>query len=111
MDDGFLPFHRLYHRCKKEDFEGDWVFGARMRYNNTSVNWSKYSKPWDVIFDHAGHGIVQFMVCQLPKELPKEPTPGARRDRTLSFLVIALRTTTMLIAKYGLTRMISGSKK
>ena len=40
------------------------------------MNWSKYGKPWDVIFDFPGYGIAQFMVCGLPEELPMELPPG-----------------------------------
>jgi len=45
-----------------------------------SVNWSKYSEAWDVIFDHPGHGIVRFLVKNLPHELPTAPPRlGERR--------------------------------
>jgi hypothetical protein len=58
---------------------------ARIRAN-CSVNWSKYSRPWDVIFDYPGCGIVQFIVCLLPKELPKEEIPaGATAPQPHSF--------------------------
>jgi len=84
-DQCFLPFHRLYHRCEDEDLDGDRLLAARIKFKNTSVNWSKYSKPWDVIFDNPQHGIVQFLVCQLPKELPKEqPTGGAAKLHSFS---------------------------
>jgi hypothetical protein len=52
------------------------MIGARIRYYNPSVNWSKFSKPWDVIFDYPSEGIVQFVVAALPTELPKSPPPG-----------------------------------
>src|SRR5271166_906034 len=56
--------------------EGNRLSALRLRYENTSVNRSRYSKPWDVIFDHPGQGIVQFLVCWLPLELPYvQPNP------------------------------------
>lgn len=71
-DYNFRFFHRLYYRCKKEDLLDDGTLNpARIKYQNTSVNWSKYGKPWDVIFDHRGEGVAQFLVCGLPKEIPK----------------------------------------
>jgi hypothetical protein len=62
----------LYHRCKREDFEGGDLIHARIKHDGASVNWSKYSKPWDVIFDNPGEGIIQYIVANLPKEIPKE---------------------------------------
>jgi hypothetical protein len=55
---------------------GGRLLGARIPYKNPSVNWSKYGKPWDVIFDFPGFGIAQFIVCGLPKELPMERPAG-----------------------------------
>ena len=40
------------------------------------MNWSKYSKPWDVIFDHKNYGFAQIMVRQLPAELPTVQVGG-----------------------------------
>jgi hypothetical protein len=78
VDNSFRDHHGLYYRCTKEDFEDDGRLNpSRIRCDNTSVNWSKYSKPWDVIFDHPGFGIVRFLVKELPKELPKQPPKGA----------------------------------
>jgi hypothetical protein len=71
VDNSFRFFHQLYHRCSKEDVAGDRLIASRIRYSNPSVNWSKYAKPWDVIFDFPGRGIAQFLVCGLPRELPK----------------------------------------
>jgi hypothetical protein len=55
------------------------MLAARIRVDKPSVNWSKYSKPWDVIFDYPGFGIVRFIVRCLPTELPKgTPAPGSK---------------------------------
>jgi len=78
VDRGFRFFHCLYYRFTKEDVSGDRLLGARISYRNPSVNWSKYGKPWDVIFDFPGRGIAQFLVCGLPKELPKDRDTGSR---------------------------------
>ena len=43
---------------------------ARLRPLDISVNWSKYSKPWDVIFDHPGCGIARLLVKDVCKLLP-----------------------------------------
>jgi hypothetical protein len=50
----------------------------RIAYQNQSVNWSKYGKPWDVIFDFPGHGFAQFLVGDLPTELPSQKTENAK---------------------------------
>jgi hypothetical protein len=76
IDGGFRLRDRLFYRCVREDVSSGRLLAARISYANTSVNWSKYSKPWDVIFDHPLHGIVQFIVRDLPKELPKEKPSG-----------------------------------
>lgn len=75
-DSGFWFFHPLYIRCKQEDVIGNRLIGSRIKCENTSVNWSKYSKPWDVIFDFPKNGIAQFIVGALPKVLPIEITGG-----------------------------------
>ncbi len=80
VDNAFRFFHCLYYRCTQEDVSEDRLLAARIPYRDTSVNWSKYSKPWDVIFDHPGQGIAQFLVCGLPKELPTELPPGPQRS-------------------------------
>jgi hypothetical protein len=60
--------------------EDEVLLPARIRVDRPSVNWSKYSKAWDVIFDHPGYGIVRFIVENLPRELPTvPPRPGERR--------------------------------
>lgn len=75
-DQGFRTRDFLYHRCTKEDVKDEVFLPARIRIDRPSVNWSKYSKAWDVIFDHPGQGIVRFAVGSLPGELPTA-TPKA----------------------------------
>jgi hypothetical protein len=80
VDNGFHFFHCLYHHCKAENVTGDRLLPTGIRYDNASVNWSRYSKPWDVIFDTPGLGIAQFVVCGLPKSLPIVlPSEDAKR--------------------------------
>src|SRR6185503_3270378 len=55
-DPVFLGEDLLFHRCTAEDVVGDRLNPARIKYDRTSCNWSKYSKPWDVIFDYPEHG-------------------------------------------------------
>jgi hypothetical protein len=79
-DQNFRRRDLLYHRCTREDVEDEVFLPARIRIDRPSVNWSKYSKTWDVIFDHPGHGIVRFIVGNLPRELPTAPPrPGEHR--------------------------------
>jgi hypothetical protein len=86
-DNAFRPNDHLYHRCTKDDVEAGMVLPPKIRVENPSVNWSKYSKPWDVIFDYPLQGIVRFVVCKLPRELPKEPTiPGTKAPQPHSFI-------------------------
>lgn len=70
IDSGFKPWHLLFHRCKKDDVEGNRLLPASISYRNTSCNWSKYSRPCDVIFDKPGWGIAMFFVRHLPTNLP-----------------------------------------
>lgn len=63
------------------------LLAARISYSNTSVNWSKYSCPCDVIFDHPDNGIVQYLVQDLPSELPKDP-PAGSTPKLHSFLPV-----------------------
>lgn len=72
VDDRFQSGHKPYHRCTAEDLVGDRFLPPRSRYFDMSVNWSKYSKPWDVIFDYSKEGIVRFTVRDLPKEIPRD---------------------------------------
>lgn len=75
IDNDFRPTDWLYRRCVKEDVEGDKLLPARIRYDDTSVNWSKYSWPWDVIFDYPGQGVARWSVGDLPRGLPENPPP------------------------------------
>lgn len=84
VDNRFRFWHQLYRRCKSEDLIGDRLSPASIRYDNQSVNWSKYSKPWDVVFDYPRHGIVHFLVGDLPTELPKH-NPSAGKAKLHSF--------------------------
>jgi hypothetical protein len=52
------------------------VIGSSIPYENLSTNWSKYSRPWDVIFDFPGYGIARLRVSDLPDNLPIEQPPG-----------------------------------
>jgi len=72
VDDRFQSGHKLYHRCTAEDITDDRFLPPRWRYFDMSVNWSKYSKPWDVIFDYPNEGIVRFTVRDLPQEIPRD---------------------------------------
>jgi hypothetical protein len=79
VDSCFCNFHRLYYRCQREDFENDRLIAARIPYKNPSVNWSKYSWPWDVVSGYPHWGIVLFFVAHLPKELPKNLPPASKK--------------------------------
>jgi hypothetical protein len=76
IDNDFRSSDALYSRFTAEEAEGGRLLAASIPYKNPSVNWSKYSKPWDVIFDHPKHGIARVLVRHLPTELPKEKTGG-----------------------------------
>jgi len=76
VDSNFRFFDCLYRRCGKEDVSGDRLLPLRISCTNPSVGWSKYGRPWDVIFDFPGQGIAQLLVCALPKELPVEKPAG-----------------------------------
>ena len=78
IDNSFRWHHSLYQRCTKEDVVGTRLLAARISYKEPSVNWSKYSKPWDVLFDHPRHGIAQHMVFALPRDVPKGAPEGTK---------------------------------
>jgi hypothetical protein len=61
-DQNFKQWHELYYRFESdEDIDGDRLLGPRIYTSfDISVNWSKYSKPWDVIFDHLKAGVALF---------------------------------------------------
>lgn len=78
IDNNYLGCHQLYRRFGKDDLLENRLIPARIKCINTSVNWSKHSKPWDVIFDTPDMGYCQILVKNLPTELPKENTAGAK---------------------------------
>lgn len=73
IDNNFKNWHQLYRRCQTEDLLENRLNPTRIRYTDVSVNWSKYSKPLDTIFDYPDQGIFSLFVYHLPKELPKYP--------------------------------------
>lgn len=75
-DQEFKDKERLYFRCVGEDIENNRILAARIPYNEISNNRSKYSEPWDVIFDYPQHGIFQLQVLALPIGLPQEQPHG-----------------------------------
>lgn len=80
-DNGIKANHCLYYRFVQEDLLGDRLNPTRIPIKNTSVNWSKHSKPWDVIFDHPGLGIARFIVRMLPFDLPRDrPNPPSAKN-------------------------------
>lgn len=70
-DNQFRWHHLLYQRFTQEDVHEGRLLPARIRYGDPSSNWSKYSKPWDVVFDNPGEGIAQILVADLPSGIPK----------------------------------------
>jgi hypothetical protein len=81
VDQAFRWYHRLYYRCQAEDVTGDRLLPLRVRSFDISVNWSKYGKPWDVIFGYANAGIALFLVSEIRRDLPSElPTSTARQQ-------------------------------
>jgi hypothetical protein len=72
IDGEFLPSHNLYQRIEAEDIVGDRLLPARIRILDQSVNWSKYSRPWDVTFGYRKQGIARIAVRDLPPPLPRE---------------------------------------
>jgi len=83
-DQAFRWHHLLYQRCTNEDVCDTQILSARIKYDAASSNWSKYAKPWDVIFDHPNHGIIQHAVVNLPQELPKN-VPVKTKPKLHSF--------------------------
>lgn len=77
-DGAFSAWHLLYRRFNDEDFDGDRLLPARIKYQDLSVNWSKYSRPWDVVFDYPGDGIASISVGEVRKDLPTNLVAGAK---------------------------------
>jgi hypothetical protein len=72
----------LYYRSQAEDdFQGNYLNPLRIRLFDISVNWSKYSKPWDVIYGHSDAGIAEFVVREVRRDLPTELPPANPRQR------------------------------
>jgi hypothetical protein len=87
-DQNFRDYHRLYYRFETaEDIEGNRLLGPRikmaeaMRAADISVNWSKYSKPWDVVFDFPRSGIAMFFVWHVRRDLPTDLSKLAANQR------------------------------
>lgn len=78
IDNSYSGCQQLYRRFNSEDLLGNRLNPVRIKYTNTSVNWSKYSEPWDVIFDSPELGYCQILVRHLPSELPKERVEGSK---------------------------------
>jgi len=76
-DDDFKAEHPLYYRIESADeLDGNYLDPDKIRTAfNVSVNWSKYSKPWDVIFDNPPAGIGSVLVRQVSVDLPHDRTP------------------------------------
>ena len=77
-DGAYRAWHLLYRRIGHEDFEGDRLLPARIKIQDLSVNWSKYSAPWDVVFDYPGNGVACISVGEVRKDLPLNPVAGAK---------------------------------
>ncbi len=76
-DSDFKQWHGLYRACAFEDVIDGRVAGPTISCRQISVNWSKYSVPWDVIFDRKNWGVAHLFVQDLPTDLPIDPPPGA----------------------------------
>jgi len=81
-DQDFQPEHRLYYRIEHSDeVEGNHLDPQKIRAAfDVSVNWSKYSKPWDVIFDHPRSGIASVLVRDIRIDLPMDLTPSHEHE-------------------------------
>src|SRR5437763_4974518 len=73
VDNNFRRTDWLYRRCVKEDIEGDRFIPARISYDDTSVNWSKYRRAWYVIFDFAAPGVGRWIVSDRHTDLAQNP--------------------------------------
>jgi hypothetical protein len=80
-DQNFRWYHRLYYRCQAEDVDGDRLLPLRIRSFDVSVNWSKYSKPWDVIVGNATAGIALFLIFEVRRDLPTQLPASAARQQ------------------------------
>ena len=82
VDDDFRPEHRLYYRIEHQDeLEGNYLDPQKIRTAfDVSVNWSKYSQPWDVIFDRPASGIASILVQDISVDLPRDLTPDHKHQ-------------------------------
>lgn len=80
-DQSFRWYQRLYYRCHTDDVVGDRLLPLRIRPINLSVNWSKYSKPWDVIFGQPNAGIAVILVSEIRRDLPEQITADDSKNR------------------------------
>ncbi len=78
VDQDFRRWHKLYYRCESEDVEGDRLLAPRLKSLDISVNWSKYSKPWDVVVGYPNAGIALFFVFDVWQDLPTDRTSQQR---------------------------------
>jgi hypothetical protein len=83
LDDDFQPEHRLYYRIELHDeLEGNHLDPQKIRAAfDISVNWSKYSKPWDVIFGTPASGIASVLVRDIFVDLPLDLASQQREVR------------------------------
>jgi hypothetical protein len=81
VDQDFRWYHRLYYRCQADDVAGDRLLPLKVRSFDVSVNWSKYSKPWDVIFGDSKAGIALFLVWEVKRDLPTQLPPSAAEEK------------------------------
>ena len=80
-DNKFRFFHSTYFRFSSEDCLGSRLIPARIQSLNMSVNWSKYSRPLDVIIRHPTCGIARLFAGRLPAILPKELQEGEKHHK------------------------------
>jgi hypothetical protein len=76
-DQNFHLDDPLYYRIEREDeLDGARLDPQKIRAAfDVSVNWAKYSKPWDVIFDHPFAGFARFLVRDIRVDLPRDTSP------------------------------------
>jgi hypothetical protein len=72
IDDKFEAVHKLYIRIDGECFQQGEILDAGIRIADQSVNWSKYSLPWDILFGHSDCGVGGFVVRDIPTPVPQD---------------------------------------
>ena len=78
VDQNFCKFHKLYYRCQADAVIDNRLLAPKLKSFDISVNWSKYSKPWDVIFGDPSAGIALFFVFDIRRDLPTDRTTEQR---------------------------------